>query len=374
MTVQYMLAFVILHNAVETLHYLYERSSYVSQNSSQDIYWLNGAVSSYTEWHDENSFLDFAAELEKNPAVEKVGYTKEGYALAGAEEEAVSLIAADEVYGAWEYRLLEGKWLDFNTEETQFVLGGDICRDYNVGDVITIQTPVENENQTVQYRPQSGRVVGLIGSPAYAVTLNMSGTDPEFINMLYEYDELILTNDAALLDEQTKEYPVSSLLIKIAEGREEEALKFLEAYGECTSYSQIKQNSKNWLKTDLMEMAPPFSAIMLIVLYGIIAMSYTFIHRNSRALAIYEMCGQSVSGRRNYILLMNGLPMLAGFILSFLIFGFEKLREILEIRNIWTDYHIISSLILSILFTVVICLCTKLSLGRSTVANMRRTD
>lgn len=371
MTVQYMLAFMILHANVESVYTIIRKDNYVSQNVNADVYWLNGVVSSYVEIDDKESFLNFVSLLEKNSAVEKVGFLKEGSAITEEDKYSTPLFFVDEVYGAWTYQLLEGEWLDFDKKETQFVLGGEVKKGRQIGDLITLQIPNESDGQKISYESYTGRVVGFLEEPAYIVDLNFAASAPEFDNMLSQYDSVILTNDEELFENQNWRYTNVSLMVKPVDGKQDEAIDYLQEFGECISFQQIKQNSKEALCSEIMQMLPPNMIIMLAVIYGFVGTEYIFIHRSRNALAVYALCGQTKMRQRECILAVNGLPMVVGVIMSYILLTLTPLKSTLGIAGMATTYHFISTFLLLLFFFAIICISTSMMLNRTIVAMYR---
>lgn len=374
MAVQYLLAFLILHASVESIYVLSKKNSYVSQDDKADIYWLNGVVSSYVKENDKEDFLNFVYSLEENPAIEKVGFSKEGSAIIEDDIYITPLISMDEVFGAWNYRLSEGGWLDFTVQETQFILGGEAKRDYQTGDWITIQIPNQADGQMVSYESCPGRIVGFLEEPAYIVDLDYAASMPEFDNMLKSYDSVILTNNEELLEKQNWNYSNASLLVKPADGLADEAIDYLQEYGGCVSFLQIKQNSKGTFQTEILQMLPLNLVILLAVIYGFVGTEYMFIHRSRKALSVYRLCGQTSAGQRECVLAVNVLPMAAGAVMSFLMFSLSSVKETFCVIDIWTWYHISSSVLLILFLFTVICIDTNLMLKRTIISALYRSE
>lgn len=374
MALQYLLAFMILHANVETMYTIYAKMNYVSPNDNGDVYWLNGVVSSFVECDNRNDFYDFVSEIEGHAGIEKVGYAREGSAVLEGEEYGTPLFVVNEVYGAWAYQLSEGSWFDFQQDETQFILGGYARKNYCVGDTITIQVPVQDEQQKITYRSCSGVVIGFLPEQAYAIDLNYAASEPEFGDMLMQYPALILTNDESIAEGQNWSYPNVSLLVKIAEEKRESAISFLSQYGDCISFSEIQKNSLNGFWDEFWQMLFPNIAMMLAVIYGIAGITFLFIHRSRQALAVYEMCGQSAADRRTFILFTNGFPMAVGVMMSFVLSCLKAVKASFYIENIWTIYHVVSTVLLALVFLLVMCFCTNTMLRHTTIANMRRSE
>jgi hypothetical protein len=354
------------------MYRIYSKNDYVTQKDGTEVYWLNGVIPSYVKEGDKEDFLNFISEIEENPAIEEVGYTKQGSAIVEYKLYSIPLFDINEAYSAWTYRLSEGQWFDFQKNETQFILSGDARKSYRVGESITVQIPIEDENQKMVYQSYSGIVIGFLQEPAYMVDLNYAASSPDFSNMLTQYRSLILTNDETLIDSQEWSCPEMSLLVKVDRQRQKEAEAVLDGYGVNVSFSEIQQNSREEFWTEFWQMLFPNITMMIAVIYGVAGTTYLVVYQSRRALAIYEMCGQTPADRRVLILFVNGCPMVLGVVLSFVLSCIKGIKDSLNIENVFTVYRVLSSAALLLIFVIVMCLCAHGMLRATTIANMKK--
>lgn len=373
-SIQYVLAFMILHANVEAMYTLYEKRNYVRSDSQDNVLWLNGVVSSYVQGDDEEDFYELISELKKIDYVEDIGFTKQTSAILDNDKHSTILLSIDKTYGAWKYRLSKGNWFDFDSDETQFILGGNAKRNRNIGDVINLKIPIEDDDHRIVFEDHTGVIVGFLPEKAYTVDLNYASSDPEFDDMLTSHDSVILTNNSEILNGKNCIYPNVSLLIRVVEGEEANAKQSLEKYGDVVSLAEIRKNSLDGFYKEIWQMLFPNLMMLIVVIYGIAGTTYIYIFCSWKALTVYEMCGQSKKDRINMILFANFLPMLSGVVVSFIMSSITNIREMFSIENIWTIYHVLSTFALIWLFVVVICICSCTMMYKTPFTNFRHNE
>ena len=278
------LVFLVVNSSISTLLYSGYLGKY-ARFSPEITFFLSGAITNNVEVGKTEEFEHLVEEIRLVEGVSGVGYQISESFLSGENEDLIvnGFVLNHDMLGI-KYPLRSGEWFDdLSSPETQVILGGEIADLYKTGEIITLHK-LEVIGGSLQYVPITAKVIGKMHDPAFVVNLNFSSNRPDYINMFESYQNIILTNDPALIAKEDIRYPVMSLLVfadpdaDLSHVRQE-----LSAFGQPFDFFEVR----------LARQLPTVGIMIFGILFGIMGITYLGIYQNMKTLSIYYLHGMS---------------------------------------------------------------------------------
>ncbi len=288
------LVFLVVNSSISTLLYSGYLGKY-AEFSPETTLFLSGAVTNNVEGRNPEKFEHLVEEIRLADGIFGVGYQINESFLSGENEDLiVNGFVLNHDMLRIKYPLRSGEWFDDSSfSETQVILGGEIADLYKTGEIITLHK-LEVIEGSLQYVPITAKVIGKMYDPAFAINLNFSSNRPDYINMFEPYQNIILTNDPALISKEDIRYPVMSLLVfadpdaDLFHVRQE-----LSAFGQPFDFVEVDEFYREGISSRLARQLPTVGIMIFGILFGIMGITYLGIYENMKTLSIYYLYGMS---------------------------------------------------------------------------------
>lgn len=288
------LVFLVVNSSISTLLYSGYLGKY-AEFSPETTFFLSGVVTNNVEGRNPEEFEHLVEKIRLVDGIFGVGYQINESFLSGENEDLiVSGFVLNYDMLRIKYPLRSGEWFgDSSFSETQVILGGEIADLYKTGEIITLHK-LEVIDGSLRYIPVTAKVIGKMHDPAFAVNLNFSSNRPDYINMFEPYQNIILTNDLALISKEDIRYPVMSLLVfadpdaDLFHVRQE-----LSAFGQPFDFVEVDEFYQEGISLRLARQLPTVGIMIFGILFGIMGITYLGIYQNMKTLSIYYLYGMS---------------------------------------------------------------------------------
>ncbi|MDE7324816.1 MAG: hypothetical protein K2N63_00815 [Lachnospiraceae bacterium] len=369
------LVFLVVNSSISTLLYNGYLGKY-AEFSSERTFFLSGAVTHNTVQGEPEEFERLVEEIRLIDGVSGVGYQMSESFLSGENEDLiVNGFVLNRDMLQIKYPLSFGEWFGSRDSlETQVILGGGIASLYKTGEIITLHK-LEVVQGTLQYVPITARVIGKMRDPAFAVNLNFSSNRPDYVNMFEPYQNIILTDDPALISKDDIRYPVMSLLVFAAPDADlSKVRQELTSFGQPFDFCEVDGFYQEGMASRLARQIPTVGIMIFGILFGVMGITYLGVYQNMKTLSVYYLYGM---GRRECALvsvILNTVMLVISLALSILLYFVPSIHDILFQRALLGPQNYIFSLafiaVAALLSFAVSCCFSR----KSPVTTLRRFE
>lgn len=265
----------------------YERNIYM-EDYDKDLWVYEGYLRTYDgEMGSEKDYIEL---LKETAGVQDIGYYEMGFFyVRGLLEKNSEVI--NEIYYVTpvmeriKSRLAQGSWFEKDSEKTEFIIGGDIAKYYQVGDTITIQ-------ETDSDRETEGTVRGILQEHAQIPCLaGESGT--AYTLSGYSGDNLILTNDETVLQDFEYTMIQGDTLILSMKDASEKNMSVLREKGKLYSLEEAVKNARTIFYSYLRTTISKNILLLGVILFGVTGCTCLLMWRRKKEIAVYYLLGKT---------------------------------------------------------------------------------
>lgn len=373
--VECVLVFLVVNSSISTLLYDGYLGKY-AKFPPETTFFLSGAVTNYVEHGNEGEFLRLVEEIRALPGVSGVGYSMSESFLSGEHEDLIvnGFVLNNDILQV-KYPLRSGRWFDGGTSgETQVILGGEIADLYKTGENITLRK-LEVAGGTLQYIPVTAKVIGKMREPAFMVNLNFSSNRPDYINLFEPYQNIILTDDLALVSAEDVRYPAMSLLVFAAPDADLSNIRQeLAAFGQPFDFVEVDGFYQEGIASRLARQLPAVGAMVVGILFGVMGITYLGTYQNMKTLSIYYLYGMSRRECARQNVLLHAMMLFGSLGISLLLYFVPFVRDALFRRALIGTQNFIFSTAF-VLVAAGLSFVVSLHFGRkSPVETLRRLE
>jgi len=310
------LVFLVANSGISTLLYDGYLGKY-AEFAPDTTFFLSGAVTHNVKPGDRREFEQLVEEIRSVDGVSGVGYQMSEFFLSG-----------------------EGLY----SSETQNILGGAIAAQYKTGEIITLHK-LDVIQGIPQYIPVTARVIGIMRDPVFAVNLNFSSNRPGYINMFEPYQNIVLTNDLALVSKDDIRYPLMSLLVFAGSDADlSQVRRELAVFGQPFDFHEVDGFYREGIALRLARQLPTVGIMIFGILFGIMGITYLGTYQNMKTLSVYYLYGMSRRECAMVNVLLNAVMLVLSFGVSALLYFVPFVHENLFRRALFGAQNYIFSM------------------------------
>ena len=285
-------------------------------------------------------------EIRSVDGVSGVGYQMSESFLSGENEDLVvnGFVLNGDMLQI-KYPLRSGEWFGgLSSSETQVILGGEIAAQYKTGEIITLHK-LDVIQGIPQYIPVTARVIGIMRDPVFVVNLNFSSNRPGYINMFEPYQNIVLTNDLALVSKDDIRYPLMSLLVFAGSDADlSQVRQKLAAFGQPFDFHEVEGFYREGIALRLARQLPTVGIMIFGILFGIMGITYLGTYQNMKTLSVYYLYGMSRRECAMVNVLLNAVMLVLSFGVSALLYFVPFVHENLFRRALFGAQNYIFSM------------------------------
>jgi hypothetical protein len=291
----------------------------------------------------------------------------------------------DKIIENYKPEIIEGRWLDINSDEIEVVIGENNY-DYKVGDYVDFKFVNDYEPITLKVK-----IVGKIkdGSKIPGYILENQDDKVDFSDFYYPYYydiegyPLFIFSFSQLDNYQleNKESPeqgiiqsISSKVLikfssKLSDEQLEEEINTLSSFGELTycDMTLLNKNSKLYLYKQVYDLLPLIIVLFLLVLISSISSNALLTKRRLKNYSIYYITGLQWKHCVFINLIQSIIISLVAVMSSFIIILFVKMTNLSEnITILINQYTLFSTVFIIILYMIISMLMPTIIIGKNT--------
>ncbi len=339
------LVFLVANSGISTLLYDGYLGKY-AEFAPDTTFFLSGAVTHNVKPGDRREFEQLVEEIRSVDGVSGVGYQMSESFLSGENEDLVvnGFVLNGDMLQI-KYPLRSGEWFGgLSSSETQVILGGEIAAQYKTGEIITLHK-LDVIQGIPQYIPVTARVIGIMRDPVFAVNLNFSSNRPGYINMFEPYQNIVITNDLALVSKDDIRYPLMSLLVFAGSDADlSQVRQKLAAFGQPFDFHEVDGFYREGIALRLARQLPTVGIMIFGILFGIMGITYLGTYQNMKTLSVYYLYGMSRRECAMVNVLLNAVMLILSFGVSALLYFVPFVYENLFRRALFGAQNYIFSL------------------------------
>lgn len=345
--IQCIMVFLLVNSTLSDILYGGYVGRYYTNLDKDRTIFLSSAVKNHVQHGDSEGFFELVEGISDISGVSGVGYQMEEAFLAGRNEDVIvqALVLSEDMTGI-RYPLSQGRWFDgagASGGQTQVILGGEIARLYETGEIITLYRLMRTDSG-LQYVPVEARVIGKMRAPSFALDLNFASTQPEYVNMFVPYSSLVLTDDQSLISPDDVRFPMLSLLVFIRQDADVQAVKEeLRRYGQPFDFHEVDGFYNAGVSHRLANQLPTTGIMVLGILFGVIGITYLGIYQNMRSISVYYLCGMSRRRCAYMNAALNAAMLAVSLFCAVLLYFVPAVQDYLFRRAMFGAYNLIFS-------------------------------
>lgn len=338
--IQLIFIFALVNLQVSSIAEEYYRLTFAEETGDR-LYIYQNCMAALVEGSDKESHMQAEEKIKKLGGVEEIGYQAGLDCMVDGYGDMMTVMEAEYLSPLlWEnyrYRLESGNWFGEGKEpegQISVIIGGKLSETYGVGDTIPLTFEGNFKKEAV--------VIGDMGKQAYSFNFNGAGTDMTLLNYSNTYDNILLFNDASLLEElEYPSYPFYSVLLKLEEGTEADAF---QKYGKLVSFDELVKNTEIALQKFIRQSVVRNGIWIVVIVFGVAGSSYLIARKRRYQWGVYSLLGMTGKALLRNMLLQNFCTYVLGMAASF--FAYPYMKERLFYSGSWNGFNYLATGIL----------------------------
>ena len=367
--------FLLVNSTISSLMYDGYVGKYAGFDGNTTLF-LSGAVENNVPLGEPDEFYRLVDKILAVDGVNGVGYQMNEYFLSGKNDDTiVDAFALSSDMLRIEYPLSKGRWFnDDSYNETQVILGGNIASVYKVNDVITLHK-LEVIDESMQYIPVKAKVIGKMREPAFTINLHFSSNQPEYVNLFEPCENIIITNDSAIISSDDIRYPLMSLLVFTDENADLRSVKeSLMDFGQPFDFNEVDDFYKEGILFKLANKLPTTGIMLIGILFGVIGITYLSIYQNMKTLSIYYLYGMSNKGCALVNVALDAVMLTISLVISVLLYFVPSVHDYLFRRSLIGPYNFLFSITFVIVVVGIAYIISRNFSKKSPISTLRRFE
>ena len=356
MIIQICLAFFLINHQIGYISYELGRISSIVDAGSDT--WLFQYSMAACGLYDNGDYTTAYNKISSLPGVEEVGeiFMASGLMEGNVErnlEDFFSIDALDSLAtSAVTYNMKEGRWLNESDREGNVihaVLGGSMADRYKIGDKISIDLDSETR-ETFEIE-----VIGKLADHCWKLDMAGLSASQNMYSFMTESEDTIFINNNKVFN-MIKEYgfghATAHCIVKLDKNADK---KFLSNYGKLVSFEEMLQETMEDLNDFIKDAAVETVIWTVVIIFGIIAVSYMIGKRRRYVWGIYLMLEEQPKNLLKIHMINNGVTYIIAIAISLLIYEIYYRNEEMEmlLMSHVGLYHIIINIAFLIIMMVV---------------------